>query len=287
MAVLLFHRVTDSIPEDGLTVSTARFRKICHMLRRAFRVVPLGEIVRLAQSNEQPEARTVAITFDDCYRDNLFAARILAEYDLPACFFLPSAFVGTEHMFTWDRKLPAMPNLTWDDVREMAQLAFEIGSHTATHADLGTIDAEQALRELVDSKKTIEQQLSRSVRWFAYPFGRECNFRPNYLPLVQIAGYEACFSGHGGFIYTGTEYEILPREPVPYFHSVLHLELYLTGCLHWVYALKRFLRHSTAEPLAAPQGQAGSPPAPDARVEPQRAGEGFQDTVPAQAASSR
>src|SRR6516225_5949571 len=47
LTVLLFHRVTDVIPEDGLTVSTARFRRICRMLRRRFRVVPVGEIFRL------------------------------------------------------------------------------------------------------------------------------------------------------------------------------------------------------------------------------------------------
>ena len=34
MTILLFHRVTDVRPEDGLTVSTARFRRICEMIAR-------------------------------------------------------------------------------------------------------------------------------------------------------------------------------------------------------------------------------------------------------------
>ena len=75
MAVLLFHRVTDAIPEDGLTVGTARFRRICRLLRRSFNVVPLADIFRLARSGEPIRRRTVAVTFDDCYRDNLPAAR--------------------------------------------------------------------------------------------------------------------------------------------------------------------------------------------------------------------
>src|SRR5262245_3300328 len=65
MAVLLFHRVTDAIPEDGLTVGTHRFRAICRLLRRAFRVVPVAEIVRLLRAGETPPPRTVAVTFDD------------------------------------------------------------------------------------------------------------------------------------------------------------------------------------------------------------------------------
>src|SRR5262249_27906192 len=47
MAVLLFHRVTDVIPEDGLTVSPRHFEKICQMLRRSFHVVPLETVFRI------------------------------------------------------------------------------------------------------------------------------------------------------------------------------------------------------------------------------------------------
>src|SRR6185295_19794232 len=75
MSVLLFHRVTDVIPEDGLTVSTAHFRGICRMLRHGFNVVPLAEIYHLLNTKSRIPPRTVAITFDDCYQDNLFAAR--------------------------------------------------------------------------------------------------------------------------------------------------------------------------------------------------------------------
>ena len=44
----------------------------------------------------------MAITFDDCYRDNLFAARVLAEHGLPATFFIPTKYVGTDQVFPWD-----------------------------------------------------------------------------------------------------------------------------------------------------------------------------------------
>jgi peptidoglycan/xylan/chitin deacetylase (PgdA/CDA1 family) len=239
MVVLLFHRVTDEIPEDGLTVGTAHFRRICAMLRRSFRVVPLAEICRQCRSGKPLPPRTVAITFDDCYRDNLFAARILAEYGLPACFFVPALLVGTDHVFEWDRHLKRLTNLTWDEVREIAELGFDIGSHTLTHPNLAAIPREHARREIVDSRKLIEDHIGRPVRWFAYPFGARDRFRPDLLPFVEEGGYEACFSGYGGFIDRGMTDAMLPREAVPQFHSVANLELHLRGCLHWLYALKR------------------------------------------------
>src|ERR1700722_3679754 len=70
LAILLFHRVTDQIPEDGLTVSTARFRAICRLLQRRFQVVSVSELARLHRGWQPLPPRTVAVTFDDCYRDN-------------------------------------------------------------------------------------------------------------------------------------------------------------------------------------------------------------------------
>ena len=254
LVILVFHRVTDAIPEDGLTISCARFRSVCQMLERSFRVVSLAEIFRLVRAEPPFPRRTLAITFDDCYRDNLPAARVLADRGLPATFFLPTAYVGTDLVFPWDRKLPRMPNLTWQDVAEMRRLGFEIGSHTVTHADLGAVSAERAWREIVESKGILEDRLGTRARWFAYPFGGVRNFRTEWLPLVQQAGYEGCVSGHGGFIYRGTTSEILPRECITGFRSNLLTEIFLTGCLNGYLSLKRYL--GLSEVYQAPCGQA-------------------------------
>ena len=239
VAILLFHRVTDEIPPDGLTVTTAWFRGFCRLMQKRFNVVSLSEAMRLLERGEKPPRRTVAITFDDCYRDNLFAARVLAEHQLPACFFIPTAYPGTEHVFDWDRDLKRMANLSWEEIREMARLGHEIGSHTVHHADMAKIDVDQARRELTESKKTLEDQLGRRVQWFAYPYGGRDNFLPERLPLVYEAGYRGCFSGYGGFAYPPLAGQIVPREAVPYFRSLLNLEVHLTGCLGWMYSFKR------------------------------------------------
>jgi peptidoglycan/xylan/chitin deacetylase (PgdA/CDA1 family) len=239
LAILLFHRVTDEVPEDGLTVGTERFRAMCRMLRRSFRVVPLAEAFQLLRAGATLPPRTVAITFDDCYRDNLDAGHILAEQRLPACFFIPTGFVGTDRRFEWDRALPQLANLTWDEVRALSQLGFEIGSHSVTHPDMGRLTRAEVRRELSESKDVLEEQLNQPVRWFAYPFGGRNNFRPEWLPLAREVGYEGCVSGYGGFVAQGDDPEMLPREAVPYFQNNLNLELYLSGTLAWYYACKR------------------------------------------------
>lgn len=239
VAVLLFHRVSDDIPGDGLTVGTHWFRRLCGLLRDRFHVVPLGEALRLVDTAAGLPRRTVAITFDDCYRDNLKAAQMLADFGLPACFFVPTQYVGTDHVFAWDRGLKPMPNLGWNDLHEMVRLGHDIGSHTVSHVDLGMVGFDEARREMGDSKKTLENRLGRPARWLAYPYGGISNFRPEYLPLVHEAGYDGCFSGYGGCVRPGMLGQVLPREPMPYFRSLLNLELHVSGCLEWFYGLKR------------------------------------------------
>src|ERR1700680_3374043 len=80
--VLLFHRVSDDIPGDGLTVSTSWFRRLCLLLRDRFHVVPWAEAIERVSTGADLRRRTVAITFDDCYRDNLRAAQVLADFGL-------------------------------------------------------------------------------------------------------------------------------------------------------------------------------------------------------------
>lgn len=239
MSIVLFHRVTDEIPPDGLTVTTAWFRDFCALMRKRFHVVRLGELHRILMAGETPRLRTVALTFDDCYRDNLFAARVLAEHGLPATFFVPTKYVGTDHVFPWDMDLKRMPNLSWNDIREMQRLGHDIESHTVSHPDLGVIDPALVRSELADSRQTLEETLGRAVRFLAYPFGGRNNFRPEYLPLARSLGYDACFSAYGGFVEPSLRGQILPREAMPYFRSLDHLELHLSGCLDWFYQLKR------------------------------------------------
>jgi peptidoglycan/xylan/chitin deacetylase (PgdA/CDA1 family) len=236
--ILLFHRVTDVIPEDGLTVHPERFRQIANLLQRRFHVVPLGEVFQMAKGLKELPGRSVAITFDDCYADNLQAARLLAQLGLPATFFIPTGYIGSARRFAWDEHLPPMPNLTWEQVREIAALGHDLGSHTVNHVNMGEVGPETALYELSRSREVLEERTGRPVRLFAYPFGGPNNLRPEYVPLITECGYEGGVSAYGGFVRPGGDFRVLPREAVPYFKNMDYLEMHLSGCLHWLYWLR-------------------------------------------------
>ena len=117
--------------------------------------------------------RAVVITFDDAYVNVAdHAAPILTELGFSATIFLPDGKTGgTNDWPGQDSSIPRLPILGWSEVRELSDAGFEIAGHTETHPSLPGLTAEQARREVVDSKKTIEDRIGVPVRTFAYPFG--------------------------------------------------------------------------------------------------------------------
>jgi peptidoglycan/xylan/chitin deacetylase (PgdA/CDA1 family) len=214
--ILLYHRVNDQ-SEDPLTTSIERFAEQMAMLERYYQVVSTPWIVEAAKTDRRLPDHSIAIHFDDCYRDVYTnASRILAQMDFPACCFISSGYVETNRIFPHDaEKCPfPMQNLTAEDLVGLTRRGFTVGAHTVTHADLGQCSDEQATYEVVQSKKDLEKCLHRPVTVFSYPYGEKKNIREEVVNLIRQSGYEALFSAYGGYFDSKSDLYDLPRWSV-------------------------------------------------------------------------
>ena len=102
-AILLYHRVASlDVDPWSLAVTPAHFEEHLDVLRRHWAVVPLTELVALVIRGRVPR-RTVAVTFDDGYADNLLVAKpALERRGVPATVFITSGSVGAGREFWWD-----------------------------------------------------------------------------------------------------------------------------------------------------------------------------------------
>jgi peptidoglycan/xylan/chitin deacetylase (PgdA/CDA1 family) len=101
------------------------------------------------------------VSFDDgCESDLEVAAPLLLESGCTATFFIVSEWL--------DR--PGF--LTRAQLRRLHDMGFDIGSHSATHAFLSELPDEALRRELVDSKRAIEDVIGAPVRHLSCPGGR-------------------------------------------------------------------------------------------------------------------
>lgn len=107
--ILMYHRVADTpIDPWSLSVSPENFAAQMRVLKRKRKPVPLDWMVEQVLAGKPPKG-TVAITFDDAYRDVLRNAKpVLAELGIPATVFVVTDKLGNESGFWWDRLATAV-----------------------------------------------------------------------------------------------------------------------------------------------------------------------------------
>ena len=123
--------------------------------------------------------RSVVLTFDDGYASHFeLVAPLLVRYRFSGTFFISVGLVGRPGY------------LTWDQLRKLAFLGMEIGSHGITHTPLTQLSDADLTRELVESKTQLEAQLGIPVRSLAAPGGF---WNRAVADAVTKAGYEAAW----------------------------------------------------------------------------------------------
>jgi len=230
-AIVLYHRVNDHCM-DAVTVDVRTFAAQITALARRYRPIGTAELVKHLQKAEPVPPTSVAIHFDDGYRDILTnAAPILKAAGFSAMAFINSGYVGTEREFPHDRRSSPFrhENLSWEELREWAAAGFGVGAHTVNHADLGACGLEEAAAEITECGPALARVLGVPVEMFAYPFGRERHIRPETAAYVRNAGYAALFSAHGGFVSDGTGLFDIPRLGCNHAAKPLFLLLELEG----------------------------------------------------------
>lgn len=179
------------------------FAEQLRFLAREFRPVSLSlavERLRLGQT----AGDEVVVTFDDGFRNQLDnAAPLLAEHGFNACFFLVSDLLEADRdqarAFCRDKlhlPLPIEP-LDWDAASRLLELGHEIGSHTRSHPNLTSLEADALLDELTSSREELSRRLG-VVRHVSVPYGDRPRFSETVADAARAAGYESCASAIRG-----------------------------------------------------------------------------------------
>jgi peptidoglycan/xylan/chitin deacetylase (PgdA/CDA1 family) len=183
--VLMYHRVCP-FPRGSTPTMAVRPERLREQLaglqRRGWRFVSLRDIVRRLDEGLEPEAQTVAVTFDDGYAGvHTYALPILRELGVPATVLVATAYIDSTEPFPFDpwgsnvaraRLDPASWRpLSWEQVGDLDTSGLvDVGTHTHTHADFrGRPDALR--RDLATSLALLDEHLGSRARPFAFPFG--------------------------------------------------------------------------------------------------------------------
>ncbi|MDB4912962.1 MAG: polysaccharide deacetylase [Gemmatimonadetes bacterium] len=236
--------------DPSLHLSEKDFEQQLDAILETHDVIPLQSVFERV---EAPRRARIVITFDDAYSSALeVAVPMLVQRGLPATIFVAPALLGMTTWWDElgsfpgglskqvrgvalsrhrgerqailkaaecssgaqaDRVVPAIASL--EQVREIAQApGISIGSHTLSHRNLAALDAEDCMRELLESRRWLEVQVPGSIPWIAYPYGL---YTPTVARQAADAGYRGAFRVDGGWIRPSADLDAftLPRFNVP------------------------------------------------------------------------
>ena len=190
--ILMYHMVSGhrrGAKFNKLRVAPAQFeRQVAYLAENDWTFAHVSEL-----KNALPD-KTVVLTFDDGYRDNLeYAHPILARYNAKATLYL------VEDRFDRDwstakkahhdsGELMQEPKLSDAEVETMlASGVWELGAHTLTHANLPATESQLRADEVIQGRTVLQQKFKQSIPSFAYPFGI---YDTQDVRLAEQAGYD-------------------------------------------------------------------------------------------------
>ena len=122
--------------------------------------------------------RVIVLTFDDAVKSHrTFVAPLLKELEFGATFYVTYNWMDDTENF-----------MSWEDIKEIHELGFEIGNHSWTHRDMGDpSNARRLAGELGLVNWNLQKQGIPDPVTFAYPGNR---FGPEAFEVLQENGYQ-------------------------------------------------------------------------------------------------
>lgn len=190
LPALLFHSVNNKNENSLSHISSKTFELyLIELKKRQIKCTTVTE----ATNTSAKDASRVILVFDDGFEDFYNEAfPLLKKYEQKATVY-PVAKSINEN-FSWDL-YSERNHLTKEQLQEISQYGIEIGSHTLTHPDLTRIPLIDLEKELVESKKIIEDTICKPISSLSFPFG---SWNDNIWKLALKAGYTSAsaYRGH-------------------------------------------------------------------------------------------
>lgn len=166
--VLMYHEFKDVVgesdSEQSISVSTKLFEEhIKTLLDNGYTPIHFKNLEDYFEQKGGLPEKPIILTTDDGYLSNYtIAYPILEKYNIPATYFITSAYVGID---------TTMPHFTWEQAKEMEESGLvDIQSHTHGHALLDELSENEVRYQVSMSFARIEEELGkRDVKVLAYP----------------------------------------------------------------------------------------------------------------------
>jgi peptidoglycan/xylan/chitin deacetylase (PgdA/CDA1 family) len=212
--ILAYHLVSStSVPAFArYTVTPRAFAAQMRWLAMArYTPIPMATLASCWREHRMPPRRAVVITFDDGFRDCIeFALPVLRRHRFPAVFYLVAGLVGQTSRWM-AHPAGELPLFDWTAARALQTAGMQCGAHSMSHLALGECPASETRRELIESRKLLEDRLGCAVQHLAYPYG---SVTRAVRDLSEEAGYLSACTTEKRLAAAADDPLLLPRVTI-------------------------------------------------------------------------
>jgi len=226
--VLTYHSIADEFINGEYAQMTTPKDLFEYQMRflheNNYRSISCEDMVMSLISKKEIQPKSIAITFDDGFKDNLTnALPVLKKYGFKATIFLTTGFVGKNKDY-----------LSWKDVDELLDSGLIcFGLHTCMHKKLSGLSDAELDDELGLSKRILEEKTKRPVNIFAYPFGSYGSFCEKTVRVLKEKGYKAAFTTIAGTNTAETDMFRFRRTRISWYDDPAEFPKELSGAYDW------------------------------------------------------
>lgn len=182
--ILIYHHIrqfkdSDSANDKTFVVFPENFKQqMDYLVEQKFNSISFANLVDYFLGKFKMPEKPVIITFDDGVINQYENAwPVLKENNLTATFFIFSNPIGRSANY-----------MNWEQLQELAEQGNEIGGHGWYHLYLDRISKAELEKEIIESKKILEEKLGQEIKIFTYPFGQ---YNEEVVAQIKAAGYLA------------------------------------------------------------------------------------------------
>jgi peptidoglycan/xylan/chitin deacetylase (PgdA/CDA1 family) len=186
--LIICHHDIPSLEEYKMTIK---------ILRKIYKFLSLDEFIKSKKTGLRP---SIALTFDDNYKEWYDISKFLSSLEIPHSFFLTTNFYDKKfknkniYIKNLDRKKVGLEPLTKNQIKEISNSPFcNFECHGHNHLDFSKLSYEEIEYEILTCSNLIKDLTGRNPKYFAYPFGRFNNL-PKKSPSYSKYGIEAAFT---------------------------------------------------------------------------------------------
>ncbi len=198
--ILMYHMISEpkTTAEIKYACPPKQFEQHLQMLLSSgFKPISIKAVEEYYIHHTPLPDKAFLVTLDDGFEDNYRNAfPILKRFQIPAVIYLVTGLIGKTNQWMTMPTFSERKMLSWMQIKKMASQGIDFGSHTVTHPKLNELDDDSVGKELVQSKKVIEEQLGVECQHFAYPYGL---LTEKTHKLVQQAGFKTACTTRSGF----------------------------------------------------------------------------------------